>query len=270
MALAKTLAAVLLASTLGGCFFFTTKSEGESLRRDVTTLQDRLNTKEKVLDDQIGALKSATEEATKVLKRNSADLGADVESLRNEVRESKGISQQVLAQMDALKSAVDAYRKTNDAALAAVDARVQQLESGKPSATSSPDDLWRLGKQAFEDKRYTDAIDIFKRLVSQYPTSPHAAEAQYFRGLSYTNVKDWDHAIGAYQQLVDKYADSDLADDGLYFSAQAAQELHNCTEARAYLGVIKQKYPRSNVSKQADQLDATLKKDQKNKAKCSS
>nr|HEX4316384.1 tetratricopeptide repeat protein [Kofleriaceae bacterium] len=268
MALTKTLAGLVIASSLAGCF--TSSADGEALRRDVTTLQDRLNNKEKILDDQIAALKAATEEATKVLKRNSADLGADVESLRNEVREGKGTVQQVLAQMDALKSAFDAYRKTNDAALGALDARVTQIESGKPSATSSPDDLWRLGKQAFESKAYTDAIDIFKRLVTQYPTSSHAPEAQYFRGLAYTNLKDWDHAIGAYQQLVDKFPDSDLADDGLYFSAQAAQELHNCTEARAYLGVIKQKYPKSNVGKQSEQLDAQLKKDQRNKAKCSS
>ena len=46
--------------------------------------------------------------------------------------------------------------------------------------------------------------------------------------------------------------------------------LKNCTEARTYLGLIKQKYPKSNVTKQADELDRTIKKDFKNKAKCSS
>jgi TolA-binding protein len=92
----------------------------------------------------------------------------------------------------------------------------------------------------------------------------------YFRGQSYTNLKDWDKAIGAYQQLVEKFPDSDLADDGLYFAALAAQELKNCTEARTYLGLITSKYPKSNVLKQAKDLDATIKKDLKNKSKCSS
>ena len=97
-----------------------------------------------------------------------------------------------------------------------------------------------------------------------------ADDAQYFRGQSYTNLKDWDKAIGAYQVLVDKYPDSSFADDGLYFAAVAAQNLKNCTEARAYLGVIKTKYTKSNVTKASSDLDAAIKKDAKNKAKCTS
>jgi TolA-binding protein len=69
---------------------------------------------------------------------------------------------------------------------------------------------------------------------------------------------------------VQKYPDSDLADDGLYFAALAAQNLKNCTEGRTYLGLIMSKYPKSNVLKAAKELDATLKKEAKNKAKCSS
>ncbi|MGE3763744.1 MAG: tol-pal system YbgF family protein, partial [Kofleriaceae bacterium] len=76
--------------------------------------------------------------------------------------------------------------------------------------------------------------------------------------------------IAAYQVVADKYKDSQLADDALYFAAVAAQQLKNCTEARAYLGLIKQKYGRSNVAKASSTLDAQLKKDARNKAKCSS
>ena len=61
-----------------------------------------------------------------------------------------------------------------------------------------------------------------------------------------------------------------LADDGLYFAAVAAQNLKNCTEARAYLGVIKTKYSKGNSAKAAADLDAAIKKDAKNKAKCTS
>ena len=88
--------------------------------------------------------------------------------------------------------------------------------------------------------------------------------------LESSNEKEWDKAIGAYQTLVEKYPDSDLADDGLYFAAQAAQQLKNCTEARTYLGLITTKYPRSNVIKQAKELDAQVKRDLKNKSKCTS
>ena len=50
---------------------------------------------------------------------------------------------------------------------------------------------------------------------------------------------------------------------------EAAEALKNCNEARTYLGLVKQKYPKSNVLKQSDDLDKQIKKDLKNKAKCS-
>ena len=53
-------------------------------------------------------------------------------------------------------------------------------------------------------------------------------------------------------------------------AALAAQQLKNCTEARTYLDLVKKKYPKSNVTKQVNELDAALKRDLKNKATCSS
>jgi TolA-binding protein len=264
-------AVAMLASVAGsGCFWATTKSEGQQLRKDLTLVQTRLDAKEKTLDDQIAQLQKVLEDATKVLKRNSADIGADVDSLRNDVRTANGLVTTVNNSIADLKQAFDTYRKGNDARLDALEQRVVQIESGKATASSSPEELWKLGSAAFEAARYNDAIDIFKRLSQTYPTHERADDAVYFRGQAYSNLKDWDHAIGVYQQLYDKYPDSSLADDGLYFAAVAAGQLKNCTEARTYLGLIKQKYPKSNVTKQADDLDKALKKDLKNKAKCTS
>ena len=261
----------VVASGIGsGCFWVTTKSEGEQLRKDLTLVQSRLDAKEKTLDGQIAQLQKVLEDATKVLKRNSADIGADVDSLRNDVRTANGLVTTVNNSINELKQAFDTYRKGNDARLDAIEQRVVQIESGKATASSSPEELWKLGSTAFEAARYNEAIEIFKRLSQTYPTHERAADAVYFRGQSYSNLKDWDHAIGVYQQLYDKYPASALADDALYFAAVAANQLKNCTEARTYLGLVKQKYPKSNVTKQADELDKAIKKDFKNKAKCSS
>jgi tol-pal system protein YbgF len=240
------------------------------MRRDITQLQGQMSSKQQELNSEIAQLKSVLDDATKLLKRNSADLGADVDGLRADIRTANGLVTAVNNSVNEMKTAFDKYRKDNDARIDGLEQRVAQIESGKPSANSSPDDLWRLGTQAFDAARYNDAVDIYKRLVQTYPTHSRADDAQYFKGQSYTNLKDWDKAIGAYQQLVEKYPDSDLADDGLYFAALAAQQLKNCTEARTYLGLITSKYPKSNVIKQAKSLDAQVKKDLKNKSKCSS
>lgn len=257
---------VLLTVMLSGCFWATTKSEGDAMRKDIKGLDERLSSKEQDLSGKIGELQKTLDDAAKLLKRNSADLGADVDQLRQDVRTANGLVTAVNQQVNELKMAFATQTQRIDA----LEARLAQMESGKPSTNSSPDDLWRLGSTAFEAARYNDAIDIFKRLVASFPTHTRAPDAQYFRGQSHSNLKDWDKAIAAYQVVADKYPDSQLADDALYFAAVAAQNLKNCTEGRAYLGLIKQKYPKSNVTKAATDLDAALKKDAKNKAKCSS
>ncbi len=257
---------LVLAVTLSGCFWATTKSEGDAIRKDVKSINERLAAKELTLESKIQELEKVLAESAKLLKRNSADLGADVDTLRNDVRTANGLVTAVNNGVNELKAELAKMAAKVDG----LELRLAQIESGKPSANSGPDDLWKLGSTAFEAARYNEAIDIFKRLVTSFPTHARADDAQYFRGQSYTNLKDWDKAIAAYQALVDKYADSDLADDGLYFAAVAAQNLKNCTEARAYLGVLKTKYSKGNSAKAASDLDTAIKKDAKNKAKCTS
>ena len=72
---------VLLALSLtlsAGCFWATTKSEGEVLREDVASINERLSAKERSLEEQITQLQKVLEDSAKLLKLNSADLGADV------------------------------------------------------------------------------------------------------------------------------------------------------------------------------------------------
>lgn len=253
---------------LSGCFWVTTKGEGQTIKKDVKSLQDQIGTKTKSMDDEIAKLQKTLDDASKLLKRNSADLGADVDGLRKEVQTQNGLVVTLQNQVNELKIAFNSYKQANDARLDALEQRLGQLESGKPAANASAEDLWKLGSVAYEAQRYTEAIDIFKRLHTTYPTHERADDAIYFKGQAYGQLKDWEKAIGAYQQLNEKFPDGQLTDDGLYFAALAAQQLKQCGEARAYLQIIQTKHPKSNVLKQAKDLDTRLKADAKNKAKC--
>src|SRR5687768_10711521 len=76
----------LLATSASGCFWVTTKREGETLRADVSALDARLGKREEDLEGKIQQLERVLAEATEVLRRNSADLGADVEELAQDIR----------------------------------------------------------------------------------------------------------------------------------------------------------------------------------------
>ncbi len=261
-------AALLLAAP--GCFWVTTKSEGDTLRRDVKDLDSRVGAKEKQFDSKVVELQKVLDDATRLLKRNSADLGADVDQLRNDVRIANGLVSAINNQMAEMKAALEAQKKDSDTRLAALEGRVGTVESGKPTASTSAEELWKLGSAAFEAQRFNDSLEMFKRLLQSFPTHDRADDAQYFRGQSYTNLKEWDSAIREYQRLFDKFPDSPLADDGLYFAALAAETLKNCSEARTYLGLVKQKFSKSNVAKISEDADKRIKAAAKNKAKCTS
>ena len=253
---------------VAGCFWVTTKHDGDALRRDIDSLNERTSTKARVLDEQIDQLKSVVDAATKVLKRNNADIGADVDELRTDVQTMNGLDASISNALTGLEAQITSYQHANDSRVDALDQRIRQLETGKPGPDSPPDELWRFGSEAFTARRYTDAIEILGRLTSRFPTYPRAADALYFEGQAYSNLQDWDHAIGMYETLLRTFPTSTLTDDGLYLAAEAAENLKNCTDARAYLGLIKKNYPTSNVITEATHLDTTLRRALRDKSKC--
>ena len=275
---------LVLAATLGstGCFWVTTKSEGASLRKDVKQIDERLTIKEQDIDKQVGELQKILDEATKVLKRNSADLGADVDALRNDIRVSTGLVSAAKNMMDDLAAQVEKYKAANDERLGAIEARLATLEGGgKPAGTGgttgtnpvaglNPDDLWTQGTDAFKAGKWDEAREAYKKLAVGFATHSRADDAQYFRGESYFQQQDWDSAIREFQKVYDKFATSDLADDALFRAAEAAAKLKNCSEGRAYLSLLKQKYGSSSLVKKAEAMDKDLKASAKNKAKCTS
>jgi len=267
--------AVVAVLALPGCFWVTTKSEGRSLRRDVNSLDSRVATKEAELGGKVDELQKTLDQAAKILKRNSADIGADVQRIDDKQRELLGLVTSAQTSAEEVRVGFERYKQSTEERFAALEARVAQLEGrGGGAATAvgggSPDDLWTAGKAAFEARKYGDAREAFKKLSLGFPTHARADDAQYFRAEAYFAEKDWDSAIREYQKVFDKYADSDLADDALFRAGEAAEKLKNCTEARAYFGLIKTKYPKSSLAKKAGDKDRSLKSAAKDKKKCTS
>jgi tol-pal system protein YbgF len=263
-----------------GCFWFTTKHEGQKLRKEVNGLEQRVETKEGDLQSKIAELERVLEEATKVLRRNSADLGADFEAQKQELRRLDGLiadakiyADEVKAQVTALEKAAENDRGVMDRRVASLEERLAALEEAAkvpPPTPKSADELYREGKAAFDAGDFTTAHNLLKQLVARYPGHGRADDSQYYRGEAYFKEKDYDSAIREFQKVVDKFDTSPLADDALFRAGEAAQNLKRCSEARAYFGLLRQKYSKSSLANKAKDKDAELKRDAKNKKKCSS
>jgi TolA-binding protein len=266
----------MLAASTSGCFWVTTKREGEKLRADVTSLDTRLAAREDDLEGKIQQLERVLAEATEVLRRNSADLGADVEELSQEIRKVQGMVAEATGHADGVRAEVRALKDSHDKERAALEQRFTALEERlavletQAAQPQTPEAMFTAAKAAYDGGDYAKAEGLFRQLVTRYPGHDHADDSQYHRGEGFYRQKDYAGAIREMQKVYDKHPTSPLADDALFRAGEAAQALLRCSEARAYFGLIRQKYADSPLAKKSKDKDAEIKKDLKNTKKCAS
>ena len=78
---------------------------------------------------------------------------------------------------------------------------------------------------------YIQALLEYQELINNYPDSPYANDAQLGIGNCYYATKDYSHAIEAYQKLIDDYPESSLLALSQYSIAQSYRKLANYEQA---------------------------------------
>ena len=262
----RTLLIVAIALHSSACFWVTTKHEGETLRRDVNRIDEVVTKQETSLGGSVQKLKSTLEQASTLLARNSADLGAQFDELENEnarltglVMEAKRYANQVFTDMQAFEKRIE----TLEERLAAVEGK-----AFTPPKSQSPEELYSLGMTAFRANDYNKARELFRKLVIKYPGHAKADDAQFNRGQAYFVQKDYKSALEEFQAVFDKFPQSAPADDAIFRAGESAQKLKWCTDARAYYGLLRQKFPKSDMVGKAKKKGAYLKKNAKKASVC--
>jgi TolA-binding protein len=254
---------VLLAVSLApGCFWTTTRREGDALRADVRALRGRVDRHERGLDGEMQALRDSLKAAAGGLRRNTANLGADLAAFEAEARALRG-------RISALELAIERERTERAAAMATVGERLAALEgTGRESAT--PDALWRRASAAFEAGRWAEARESFGRVAAGDAAHPRADDAQYFLAETLRREERWEAAIREYRRLFDERGTSSFADDALFRAGESALRLLQCTEARTYFHLVRSRYPGSKLAAAASRQEQAIKAERRNRTKCRS
>ncbi len=88
-----------------------------------------------------------------------------------------------------------------------------------------PDELYRLGAEAFERQRWDRAIEALQRFLFQDPGHPKADSANYLIGESYFQQKQYLTAAAEFLRLAQNRPAGPLADDSRYRACQAYYQL---------------------------------------------
>jgi tol-pal system protein YbgF len=136
-------------------------------------------------------------------------------------------------------------------------------EAGPLPPTGTPPKVSSREEQAREMKAYDaasglfrrndfpSAIDAFRAFLKDHPESALAANASYWIGISYANMKDYRSALAAQQELLAKYPQSPKAPDALLAVAAIEAERGNSAAARNTLEDIIARFPTSEAAGKA-------------------
>lgn len=261
---------------LPGCFWATTKHEGAVMREQIKSIDGRLTNQETTLEGRVKQLDDSIDKATKILARNSADLGTQVDRFSEELAGLSGRLETATRGMDQARAELAQVKQ----AQADITTRLENIERqlgikpgtpGQPLPTGPPVDkntVYDGAVAKLQAGQFDDARREFRLFVQAFPQDEKADNAAYFIGESYAKQKDYEKAIAEFQKVVDTYPKGDVADDAFMAAGLAALDGHMCVEASAYLGELIRRFPQSPLKSDAKQRLDYVKKQKNNDKVC--
>jgi tol-pal system protein YbgF len=133
-------------------------------------------------------------------------------------------------------------------------AQAQQPLTGVAETKKLSDaDLYTSSKQAFDQGDFEAARKGFHKIITDFPTSEHADNAQFWIGEIYYREKWYEKAILEYQKVIENYPKGNKVPASLLKQGFAFLSLGDKANARLILKELAKKYPDTNEGKIAVQ-----------------
>jgi tol-pal system protein YbgF len=261
---------------LSGCFWVTTKHDGEVMQQQIKNLDQRVTAQEQVLSGRVKQLDESIDKATKMLARNSADLGTRVDQFSDEIAQFAGKLEMLQRSVDAARTELAQVKQDQQSLSGRMDSIERQLgiTPGQPAqsepVTVDKAVLFDNAYKALQAGKFDDARKQFRLYVQAFPQDDKADDALFYVGEAFFRQKDYEKAIAEYQKVIDTYPKGDMADDAFLQAGLAAIEKGWCVDAGAYLGELVKRFPQSPLIKTAKQKLDYIKKNAKNAKVCKS
>ncbi len=135
--------------------------------------------------------------------------------------------------------------------------------SASPTPVPSEQNVVRkaydAGIAAYKGADYQGAIALFDGIVKRYPRDPLAANAQYWIGDSWFNLRDFKSAAAAQQALIANYPDSPKVPDALLNLGSAYAAMGDSANARKTLEDLITRFPQSDAAEKGKARLARIK-----------
>ena len=234
----------LFATSMTGCI--------SQMQADISANQKRLDSLEDDLEVKRKELEEALAEASRVLRRNSADQGLQIEQIRERLAMMEGQIAELrnessgASQAQAQRS-LELQRRLSEVARAA--GMDVALDSGEIPEKKSAH--WEALSKSYRINKHSYTRALARAYVERYPKDERADNAQYMIGSSYLKQGQAAAALGEFQKVVSTYRKGDAIDETLYDMAQAFLEVRSCNDAGTALKALLKNHKSSPLAPKA-------------------
>jgi len=237
----------LLLTSATGCI--------SQMRTDIAANQKRLDSLEEDLEVKRKELEEALAEASRVLRRNSADQGLQIEQIQQRLAMMEGqlaelrMESSGASQAQAQRS-LELQRRLSEVARAAG----MDIPLDSTDIPESKSAHWDALTKAYRINKHSYARALARAYVERYPKDKQADNAQYMIGSSYLKQSQAAAALGEFQKVLSTYRKGDAIDETLYDMAQAFLQVRSCNDAATALKALLKNHKSSPLVPQAKKL----------------
>ncbi len=261
------LACALVGLALVGCV---TTGQGEKMNADIAQLRQRLDTldvRDRDINEKVAKLRTVLDEATALLGRNSADLGARVAKNETDIAAVNGKIEEAKYMVAQLTTKVAADEQTQ-----------QQLQSNQQRivervAPTMPEDkeaLWKEAQKRLSDGQREEARRFLRSFIQRFPDDPRAPQGQLQVGISFVQELKYSNAAAEFSNLIQRFPRSLEVPEAMWQLAESFVVLKFCSDAKAMYEDLARRYPKSPRARQVRERLRAIQKIARDKNLCTS
>ena len=197
------------------------------------------------------------------LQRFQGDVSMSMRTVQEQLLTVQELTGQSRKQVESLRAEIEA-RAAEQVQVVPPPSPTGEAGAAPPTAapgalSPSPYNLMDLGRQQLSRGATSAARAAFSDLLTQYPTSDLAPEAQYWIAEAYSSAGNAVEADSVFALVAEKYPKSERAPVAIYKRAVALKVAGQTRQARTLLQQVLDKYPKSEAATLAAALLRDLK-----------
>lgn len=239
--------------------------EDDEARKAIIELRNRTTALEQARnrqDNELAKTNAQLLEQVQTLQRSVLALSAQIESLRGELATLRGSNEQLA------RDIADLQRRQKDInqATQGVDDRIRKLEPMKVTVdgvefVADPEE-----KRQFDDALaalrggdFDKAATMFAGFTRRWPASGYLESARFWLGNALYGKREYKEAIATFRTMVKNAPDHPRAPEALLALANCQLESKDAKGARATIGELIKRYPKSEAAQAGRERLASLK-----------